>query len=147
MKIKVNRTHHGTDHTIGILYIDGKYQCFTLEDEARIHKVMGETRIPAGTYDIAFRKEGSFNGRYLAKYGKNWHKGMLEVQNVPNFKYILIHCGNDDDDTAGCLLVGETNTDFRNYIGSSRAAYRKIYPIIRDALLNGEKVTIEYIDK
>ena len=76
--------------------------------------------------------------------------GMLEVCDVPNFKYILIHCGNTDEDTAGCLLVGDTqennNIKKNGFIGRSTAAYTRIYPDIADALRKGEDVTIEYRD-
>ena len=73
---------------------------------------------------------------------------MLELQNVPNFKYILIHTGNTDEHTAGCLLLGETQQDLDRgkdgFIGGSGDAYKKFYPKVRDALLNGDKVTIKY---
>ena len=49
---------------------------------------------------------------------------------------ILWHIGNDDDDTAGCLLVGKTSQD--NFIGSSTVAYKEIYPDIAGAIIRGE---------
>ena len=55
------------------------------------------------------------------------------LQDVPNFQYVYIHIGNDDDDTAGCLLVGMGNSaDDVGFINGSKQAYMKIYPIIRD---------------
>ena len=69
---------------------------------------------------------------------------MIHVDNVPNFEYILWHIGNDDDDTAGCLLVGKTSQD--NFIGSSTVAYKEIYPDIAGAIIRGDKVTATYID-
>ena len=45
-----------------------EFECYTLEDEYRDVKVMGETCIPEGTYDVKFRKEGGFHSRYSAKY-------------------------------------------------------------------------------
>ena len=116
----------------------------TLEDEARTVKQWGETRIPAGKYKLTLRNEGGFHTRYLAKFGAEFHKGMIYVNEVPNFEYILWHIGNDDDDTAGCLLVGKTSQD--NFIGNSTTAYKEIYPPIRDAILSGEEVTVTYID-
>ena len=46
--------------------------------------------------------------------------------------------------TRSILLVGKTSQD--NFIGSSTAAYKSIYPPIRDAILSGEDVCVEYID-
>lgn len=75
---------------------------------------------------------------------------MLHVVNVPGFEYILIHTGNTDEHTAGCLLVGdsqENNVIIKDgFIGKSTNAYKRIYPDIAKAILKGEDVTIEYID-
>ena len=108
MKLKVIRFSSQSDSTSGLLFDvtnETKFLCYTLEDERREEKVMGETRIPAGVYSILLRKEGGFHGRYTKKYG-DMHKGMLHVQDVPNFKWILIHTGNTDEHTAGCLILG-----------------------------------------
>jgi len=110
---------------------------------------MAETRIPAGVYSILLRKEGGHHARYTKKYG-SMHKGMLWLQDVPNFKWILIHTGNTDEHTAGCLLVGdsqENNAIIKDgFIGKSVNAYKRIYPDIAKAILKGEEVIIEYID-
>jgi hypothetical protein len=74
---------------------------------------------------------------------------MLWVRDVPGFEYILIHIGNDDDDSAGCLLVGDSQTQNitkRGFIGASTDAYKRIYPPIADVLVNGGQVTITYKD-
>lgn len=148
MKLEVLRFNSSDDFTTGLLFdvTDNvrSFLCYTLEDEARTVKQWGETRIPAGTYKLTLRAEGGFHSRYLAKFGAEFHKGMIYVNEVPNFEYILWHIGNDDDDTAGCLLVGKTSQD--NFIGSSTTAYKEIYPPIRDAILSGEEVTVNYID-
>ena len=78
------------------------------------------------------------------------HKGMLWLQDVPNFQWILIHTGNTDEHTAGCLILGdsqENNTLVKNgFIGKSTQAYKRVYPPIAAALESGEEVIIEYID-
>ena len=154
MKLRVLRYSSQKDSTSGALFEvteNGSlnFLCYTLEDEYREDKISGETRIPAGAYQLKLRKVGGFHGRYMERFPKI-HRGMLEVIGVPNFTYVLIHCGNDDDDTAGCLLVGNTQTSnlekADGFIGSSTAAYKKIYPPIAEALEMGEKVTIEYVD-
>tara|TARA_S200002703_G_C3760978_1_gene234216 strand:+ start:106 stop:696 length:591 start_codon:yes stop_codon:yes gene_type:complete len=148
MKLDVIRHQFGKDATNGLLFIDNVFECYTLEDEVRDAKVHSETAIPLGTYEIKFRNIGGFDTKYKARYGTTFHKGMLELQDVPNFKYILIHTGNTDEHTAGCLLLGETQQDLDKgkdgFVGGSGDAYKKMYPKVRDALLNGEKVTIEY---
>jgi hypothetical protein len=148
MKLDVIRTQFGKDATNGLLFIDNVFECYTLEDEVRDIKVHSETAIPLGTYNIKFRNIGGFDTKYTARYGSTFHKGMLELQDVPNFKYILIHTGNTDQHTAGCLLLGETQQDLDKgkdgFVGGSGDAYKKMYPKVRDALLNGEKVTIKY---
>ncbi len=116
MELTVLRYASGEESTLGLLYIDKKFACYTLEDEHRDVKVMGETRIPAGRYQVKLRTEGSHHLRYQQKF-PDIHKGMLHVTNVPNFQWILIHIGNDDDDTAGCLLVGDTSVSNINQDG------------------------------
>jgi len=152
MKLEVLRVSSESDSSSGLVFdiTDGrKFLCYSLEDEYRSEKVMHETRVPAGTYQILLRKEGGFNARYVKKYG-DFHKGMLHVQDVPGFEYILIHTGNTDEHTSGCLIVGdsqENNQLMKNgFIGKSVQAYKRIYAPIATALENGEEVTITYVD-
>tara|TARA_R110001632_G_scaffold106995_1_gene216554 strand:- start:734 stop:1213 length:480 start_codon:yes stop_codon:yes gene_type:complete len=153
MKLKVVRFSSQEDSTSGLLFLESnkglEFLCYTLEDEARSVKIKGETRVPAGIYKVKLRKEGGFNNKYTNKYGK-FHRGMLHVIDVPNFEYILIHTGNDDSHTAGCLLVGDTQENNilkrDGFIGKSVNAYKRIYPDISKAIEDGEKVTIEYVD-
>ena len=155
MKLEVLRISSQKDSTNGILFDttggQRKFLCYTLEDEYRPleAKVMGETRIPAGTYKITLRTVGGFHTRYSERYG-DAHHGMLWVRDVPGFEYILIHSGNTDEHTAGCLLVGDSQneniTKSNGFIGASRTAYERIYGPIADALKSGKQVTITYTD-
>jgi hypothetical protein len=146
VKLTVVRTQFGTDATNGLLFIDGLFECYTLEDQYQAVKVMHETCIPEGTYDIKFRKEGGFHTRYSAKYG-NSHYGMLHLQDVPNFTYILIHSGNTDEHTSGCILTGETQQDLDmgkdGFVGRSSVSYKKMYRKVANQLLQGKSVQIE----
>tara|TARA_R100000781_G_scaffold66174_1_gene41582 strand:+ start:229 stop:825 length:597 start_codon:yes stop_codon:yes gene_type:complete len=152
MKLQVIRTQFGKDATNGMLFIDGIFECYTLEDQYQAVKVMHETCIPEGVYDVKFRKTGGFHAKYSERY-KNAHYGMLHIQDVPNFTYILIHTGNTDEHTSGCLIVGESQQDLDiaddGFIGSSAVAYKKMYSKVANQLLQGKDVTIEYttIDK
>ena len=151
------------DSTLGLLFhvkqelpkmLGGPYEsvrrfmAYTLEDEHRTLKVSGETRIPAGRYKLGLRLIGSHHGRYRRKF-PDIHKGMIEILRVPGFTDILLHIGNTDDDTAGCLLVGNTaeaNITAQGRIGSSTSAYLRVYPVIAQMIENRESVWMEYQD-
>ena len=98
MKIDVVRIQFGSDSTNGLVFIDNSFECYSLEDQVREGaKVMGETAIPLGSYEIKFRTVGGFDSKYKKRYGSEWHVGMLELQDVPEFEFILIHPGNTDE--------------------------------------------------
>ena len=131
--LKLYRICSRKNSTLGMLYVERpskfnigerakEYLCFTLEDEARENKIPGETRIPAGKYEIKLRTEGGHDARYSTRF-RGMHKGMLELQDVPEFKYILIHCGNTEEDTAGCLLLGY---DASRLAGGEHAIYKSL---------------------
>ena len=153
MELEVIRFSSGTDSTNGILLEVDKQTCerkflaYTLEDEQRDKKIYGETRIPEGTYKLDLRKTGGYHRKYSKRF-KNIHIGMLHVLDVPGFDYILIHCGNTDEHTAGCLLVGDSQENNQitkdGFIGKSTQAYKRIYPKIAEAIKCGEEVTIKY---
>jgi hypothetical protein len=129
--------------TIGLLVVNDKL-CDTLEDAIRPVKISGETCIPPGQYVLKLRTDGSKSPEYLERFGPDFHKGMLWLQDVPGFEYIYIHIGNSPDDTKGCILVGSTvSTDF---IGGSEAAYREIYPVLAGAILAGDDVLIDVVN-
>jgi hypothetical protein len=150
MVLEVLRFSSLEDSTNGLLFdiTEGReFLCYTLEDEFREEKKYGETRIPDGTYKIKLRTVGGFHGRYSKRF-KDIHKGMLQIMDVENFEYILIHCGNTDEHTDGCLLLGDTQTNnvvaSNGFVGKSTQAYSRVYPKIANALINDEEVEIIY---
>jgi len=154
MKIELQRFHDDGDTTGGLLFINGIFQCFIVEDQEQTKKVYGEMRIPNGEFEIGLRKDGGFHSRYSQKFS-GMHHGMLCVFNSPGwkiivddiiFQYVLIHIGNTDDDTAGCLLPNLIFNSSTMRGSSSTDAYKKVYPIISKALLAGEKVKIVITD-
>jgi len=154
MKYEVLRVSSQKDSTSGLLFEvnNGKrtFLCYTLEDEQRDVKVWGETRIPAGTYKLGLRTEGGFHTKYISKFGADFHKGMIWVLDVPGFEYILWHIGNTDENTAGCLLLGdsqESNLVKKDgFVGSSTSAYKLVYPRVLAAIQSGLNVEVKYID-
>lgn len=135
MELKVNRKWPKATYTIGILYINGKRFCETLEDKIRDlskeEKIYGETAIPAGRYRVVYN--------YSPKFKRN----LPRLLNVPHFEGILIHPGNTAEDSAGCILVGR-NTSIGK-LTESRAYSDKLNKLIEEAQLKGEDIFIEVV--
>ena len=153
VELEVWRYRGTTIATLGHFMLRGESTweqlCFALEDRSRPLgvKVRGTTRIPAGRYAIELRTEGGMHARYQVGQGAG-HRGMLWLRDVPGFKWVYIHIGNDDDDTEGCILVGEDRNEAACTIGRSRAAYSRIYPRIAAAIeAEGAWITLRDLDQ
>lgn len=137
MQIKVTRFEFGTTYTIGKMYIDDSYQCYTLEDKVREvvgvpveqWKIKGQTAIPVGTYKLTYEWSPRFKGL------------RPRLHDVPGFQGVLIHTGNKDADTEGCILVGAL-WNGSSYITGSKFAYNGIIPFIKQASDKKEDIFI-----
>ena len=144
MFLSLIRYSTSKDDTLGLLFIDGKFACYTLEDEYREIKVMHETRIPDGVYKIGFMEQDTPKTlQYRKRF--DWFHYHLHLKNVPGFTGIYIHIGNDEDDTSGCILVGNTavsNVSQKGRILNSTITFKPIYLKISEALKRNEVVEI-----
>lgn len=141
MKILVKRIAKRDTYTIGKMYLDGKYFCDTLEDTDRNLKqtdsissikkvkVPNKTAIPTGTYELIVNMSPKFKRR------------LPRLLNVPGFDGILIHRGNSDRETSGCLLVGE-NKIVGKVINSTKYE-TKLVSILTERQNKGEAIEIE----
>lgn len=141
MKILVKRIAKRPTYTIGKMYLDGKYFCDTLEDTDRnisqstpidtIKKVKlpNNTAIPTGTYKVIVNVSPKFK-RLLPR-----------LLNVPGFDGVLIHRGNTDKDTSGCILIGENKVVGK--VINSTGYETKLVSILNKAQDNKGDITIE----
>jgi hypothetical protein len=121
MLIEVKRFEFKDTHTIGKMYLDGQYECYTLEDVVRKGaKVNGQTAIPTGTYNLIINHSNRFN------------RDLPLLENVPNFTGVRIHAGNTSAHTEGCILVGTTWSG-KDFIGNSRVAFNKLFEKLKKA--------------
>lgn len=126
MELELRRLPSGAVCTHGDLYVDGVWECFTLEDPVREKKVWGETAIPAGRYLITLEESPRFGA------------DTLTVNNVPDFTGVRIHAGNTARDTHGCPLVGRVRQQVT--IGESRVALAALKAKVAEAIDAGEYV-------
>lgn len=130
LRLVVVRRWFTDEETLGRLSINGRFFCYTLEDEIRQEKVKAETAIPYGRYSVALT--------FSPKFGKV----MPLIQNVPGFDGIRIHPGNTEKDTAGCLLVGFGKQGQR--LTESKQAYDQLFQILTQAQQQGRPITITF---
>ena len=140
MKITIKRLYNDGDTTIGAVYIQSHMIAFSCEDEPREEKLVNETRIPAGIYPLGVRKGSPMAKRYDAKFED--HDGMLWIQGVPGFEYVYFHVGNDESDSSGCVLLGQSANVATMNIGSSVKAYEEFYSLVRPHIDEGWMVEV-----
>lgn len=131
MELKLIRETYTEDSTIGKLYVNDVFHCFTLEDKVRDVKIKNVTAIPAGRYKV------------VVDFSNRFKQLMPLLLNVPNYLGVRIHTGNYSKDTEGCILVGSTKAV--NFIGNSKKAYAKLLSTITKALKT-EQVFITIIN-
>ena len=136
------------ESTISALYVDGTFACHCVEDAWKAEKEKGTTRIPQGLYEIKLREEGGMTRKYAERF-PDIHRGMLHLQDVPEFSWVYIHTGNTAKHTDGCLIIGDSagnNQIVDGFVGGSVNAYRRLYPRIAEAILKEDDVKIRISD-
>lgn len=137
MELKLIRKFFSGKSTIGYLMVDGRLECFTLEDMVRevkgipvsSWKVPGKTAIPYGKYEV------------IIDFSQRFQKAMPHILSVEGFEGVRIHAGNFPEDTEGCILVGRKHSG--DSISESTIAYRELFQKIKDALCKNDKVYLE----
>jgi hypothetical protein len=150
MELKLIRKYKTKNYCIGHLYINGIYECDTLEDtdrgltedsplsEIQSKKVYGETAIPTGTYKIDMNTVSpKFKDRSWAKFcgGK-----LPRLIDVPGYSGVLIHVGNKPADTLGCILVGDNK--IKGQVINSTSTFQELYSLMLKAKVAGEEITV-----
>ena len=137
MELALHRKTLTDSATLGELFIDGVFECYTLEDPVRDlgpngeGKIYGKTAIPAGTYPV------------IINWSPHFQKFRPRLLKVPGFDGILIHSGNTPADTKGCILVGkELRPNGTIKPGTSTPAFEAFFGRLKDALYRGETASI-----
>jgi hypothetical protein len=131
MKLQLKRRFFAPTYTIGTLSIDGVPFCDVIEDVNRDKnhdgdlsdpgeaKVYGKTAIPFGTYKVVITPSARFK------------RELPLLLDVPEFEGIRIHSGNTNEDTHGCLLVGDNKV--KGKVINSVATMERLMPILKKA--------------
>lgn len=138
-KVLIERIAKKPTYTIGKMYIDGEYFCDTLEDTDRglnnmmlveqilKKKVHGQTAIPTGSYRV---RTDVISPRFSKQaFYKEVCKGRVpRFVNVPGFDGVLIHSGNTDKDTEGCILIGKNKAAGK--VLESKETFKRLITLI-----------------
>lgn len=154
MELVVDRKWKKQSYTISNLFIDGKWFCNVLEDTDRnlddsmsAEKIKelkkpSITAIPRGTYEITLDVTSPRFSK-VSFYKEVCNGKLPRLLNVKGFEGILIHAGNTDKDSEGCLLVG-VNLE-KGKVLNSRETFKKLYKLLKDRRIKGEKITIKIL--
>ena len=152
MEILVDRKWKKQSYTISNLLVDGEWFCNVLEDtdrglddqmpESKIKELKKPsiTAIPRGTYEITLDVTSPKFSK-ISFYKEVCNGKLPRLLNVKGFEGILIHAGNTDKDSGGCLLVG-VNLQ-KGKVLNSRETFKKLYKLLKDRKTRGEKITIK----
>lgn len=143
MKLTLQRESVSEKSTTGRLFVNDKFECYTLEDPVRevsgqpveTWKIKGSTAIPVGTYQVIESPSPKRHGRI-----------MRLLLDVPGFVGIQIHPGNTAEHTEGCILVG-TYRESADEIRGSKMAYKNLIGKLQSAISRREKVMITIINQ
>ncbi|EGT6126719.1 hypothetical protein KJ482_001807 [Campylobacter jejuni] len=148
MKITINRRYTGKTCVIGkfkVLDDDDKilFECFSLEEDKEGLESGKDLRIPEGNYNLKRHSPSRFENT-LRSITKKYDDKMINVYNddVPSSRAILIHWGNTDKDTQGCILLGLTKDNNNESVGQSRQACKEFYDLMHGKNLEDIKLEI-----
>ena len=144
MELSLKRKFKGKNYTIGDLYVDGRFFCNTIEDRVRHlparcpdtsrgrtctcrEKIYAQTAIPDGIYKITL------------EFSRKYRRRMPCLHEVQHFLGILIHWGNTEKDSAGCIIVGKNTVKGR--VLESKVTFRKLYALLEKE--NGITIRIQ----
>jgi lysozyme len=131
VELKLLRDVCEAEFTLGKLFVNGEFDCYTVEDVVRPagQKVAGKTAIPEGRYRVVVSRSPRF-GRELPL-----------LENVPNFAGVRIHPGNTAADTEGCIIPGRVRNP--DGVGQSRPAFDRLFAALKAALAGGGEIWID----
>ncbi|EAK3634187.1 DUF5675 family protein [Campylobacter jejuni] len=147
MKVTINRRYTGKTCVIGKFKVldDDKilFECFSLEEDKEGLESGKDLRIPEGNYNLRRHTPSRFENTLREITGKNDDE-MINVYNdeVPSSRAILIHWGNTDKDTQGCILLGLTKDNNNESVGQSRQACKEFYDLMHGKNLEDIKLEI-----
>ncbi len=129
MELRLVRKPSTDNATLGQLFVDGTFLCFTLEPS---ENRLDYPAIPTGKYRIVINQSVRFKRR------------LPLLIDVPGRLGIRIHPGNTQADTEGCILLG--TSALADTIGQSRIACDLLQSKIATPLAAGETVWITVED-
>ncbi|ECL0521172.1 hypothetical protein FYT42_09025, partial [Campylobacter jejuni] len=118
------------------------FECFSLEEDKEGLESGKDLRIPEGNYNLKRHSPSRFENTLRSITKKD--DTMINVYNdeVPASRAILIHWGNTDKDTQGCILLGLTKDNNNESVGQSRQACKEFYDLMHGKNLEDIKLEI-----
>lgn len=130
--------------SFGEIFCDA-FACSMMEPSKDIHGRGRGVRVGANQYGLVLdvSTDSPVNRHYAKRFGDEFHHGMIALAHTHPMVYLMM--GNYPTDLADNILVGMTHD--KRSLNESQGAYEMLYPLISDALINGEHVMIDVRDE
>lgn len=129
MEVEIRRKSKGPISVPGEMWIDGQFECFTLEPPDPNLAHPGHPTVKAG-------------GPFKVILSMSPHLGYVtpEVLDVPNRTGIRWHIANRAEELEGCTAVGQIHSD--DWVGQSSMAFQRM----RVLLETSDDIWVTYLD-
>jgi hypothetical protein len=127
MKLELKRFSQDAKATLGDLFVDGKWECYSLE-RPWLNNEKQLSCIPPGTYKIGLHDSPHFK------------RTLPHLLDVPSRDYILIHPANWPSELKGCIAPGQVKGD--DCVYKSKTAFEALNAKIVAALAADDEVII-----
>jgi Family of unknown function (DUF5675) len=121
VRITVQRETETVESTEGQMFLDGLFECYTLEPR---NKRFAPTSITDAGPEKPYAIPAGIEYPWIKYFSPDHGFEVVRLRNVPGFTAIEIHPGNFPKDTLGCTVVGMIEQE--NFVGHSQEEFARL---------------------
>lgn len=143
--ITLLRVSNDGDSTLGMLYYDEIFCCYTIEDYPSENDLV--CRVPAGIYHIGFSENAALNKEYSSRI-RNFQRHLQLTDAPPNYDTIL-HFGGIGATLKGDIILTDITEIGRGtqMFQQSKIIFENFYNLVSDQINKGEFMIIKIFDE
>jgi hypothetical protein len=124
MELVLNTYYQQPDATLGLMLVNGLAKYHTIERPYHKPRIPNASCIYAGRYEIVPRTRSAKVDEYKRRFP--WFRYHLQLKDVPDADYILIHIANFITDVEGCIGIAYGSDLYGKQLVDSMRAFREL---------------------